>query len=218
MNNEYQQKDKQLSDTALCHQLYRHFKASDGHKTEKIMACTNKMITPPSSERPRSTPLYSTLSLSALRQKKICNLSKKEWKVKPHEILPMFSNMWNAPSNSTLIRYDSLPEKWLLCNSSNIITFKNRSKNEQIVKRRNNISNKTTTTAKCKHINPVRTFTLPWRHLRGNHTWDKECAYCISLPRRLAQTLPEASILQKWWSIYQLSILVLKLAMNISTI
>ncbi len=87
------------------------------------------------------------------------------------KILPMFSNMWNAPSNSTLIRYDSLPEKWLLCNSSNIITFKNRSKNEQIVKRRNNISNKTTTTAKCKHTNPVRTFTLPWRHLRGNYTY-----------------------------------------------
>lgn len=91
MNNEYQERQTAerhslLAARSLCHQLHRHFKVSDGNKTERIMACTKKMITPLLQSDPRmqsaSTPLYFTLSLSALRHKQICKLSKKEWKVK----------------------------------------------------------------------------------------------------------------------------------------
>lgn len=101
----------------ICHQLQRHFKASDGNKIERETSHTQRKWLPPAFAIYQSDPrmlsasvlLYSILSLSAAAAKNRNVNFQRNGRLKPHKILPMFRNTWNVPQHNSMRFHQTQP-------------------------------------------------------------------------------------------------------------
>lgn len=129
MNNEYKQKNRQLSDTvrlppglymsstteALQGLRWKQNRARNTRAQRKLLPHPPPPAFAIYQSEPRmlsaSVLLYSILSLSAAAaKKKNRNVNfQRNGRLKPHKILPMFRNTWNVPPHNTMRFHQTQP-------------------------------------------------------------------------------------------------------------